>query len=274
MSQGTGHERRIVISGQGIRKTFGGRQGGSQALQEVSVSLGQGECLALVGGSGSGKSTLTRILLGLESRDAGSVSYQGQPVDGPRSSGYQALRRESGLIFQNPFASLDPRWNALRSVSEPLRIHARELGLGRAAIRSRAMQALADAGLDPGEFAGRYPADCSGGQAQRIAIARALVADPQLIVADEPMSSLDVSARLGVLEAFKTVRARRPRTAILMVSHDLGVVQHMADRIVVLHQGQVEEEGPADRVLSQPGCAYTRELIAAASAPGSSGSAS
>ncbi|RBQ00130.1 ABC transporter ATP-binding protein [Bifidobacterium xylocopae] len=260
-----GSEAMPLLLGRDISKSFGRGRGRRAALTQVSLSLQSGECLALVGGSGSGKTTLSRILLGLESHDTGSVLYRGQEVDGRRSAGYRALRRESALVFQNPFASLDPRWPALRSIGEPLRIQARRLGLSEGQIRRRSLEALEQVGLEPASFAGRYPADCSGGQAQRLAVARAIVSQPKLLVADEPMSSLDVSARLGLLDTFRSIRALRPQTAIVMVSHDLGVVQHMADRILVLQEGRVAEEGPTGRVLAQPSCPYTRSLIAAAS---------
>ncbi|BDR54972.1 dipeptide/oligopeptide/nickel ABC transporter ATP-binding protein [Bombiscardovia apis] len=254
-----------LIEGQDICKSFGHGRQSRLVLDRVSVAVNQGSCLAVVGGSGSGKSTLIRILLGLESLDAGSVCYDGLPLEGPTSAGYRALRRQASLVFQNPFASLDPRWPALRSVGEPLRIQAKQLGLGSESIRQRSLDALEAVGLDPAQFADRFPADCSGGQAQRIAIARALVTSPRLLVADEPMSSLDVSARLSVLETFNTIRQARPETAIIIVSHDLGIVQHMAERILVLEEGHMTEEGPTRQVLTQPRSPYTRSLIAAAS---------
>ncbi|RBP98306.1 dipeptide/oligopeptide/nickel ABC transporter ATP-binding protein [Bifidobacterium aemilianum] len=264
-----------LLEGSNISKVFRGRlrrlPGGRgecsdsrrPALDGVSVAVRPGECLALIGGSGSGKSTLTRILLGLESPTRGRVAYRGEPVDGTRSEGYRFLRREAGLVFQNPFTSLDPRWTALRTVAEPLRIQARDLTAQM--VEQAALEALSQVGLDPGEFAGRYPVDCSGGQAQRIAIARAIVANPKLIVADEPMSSLDVLSRLGILRTFRSIRERSPQTAIILVSHDLGLVQHLADTIMVLQQGRVQEYGPTSTVLAHPSSSYTKELIAAAS---------
>ncbi|BDR52665.1 dipeptide/oligopeptide/nickel ABC transporter ATP-binding protein [Bombiscardovia nodaiensis] len=254
-----------LLQGQDISKFFGKGSQRQLALDHVSVCLEAGSCLALVGGSGSGKSTLARVLLGLEPCSSGSVTYDGKPVSGPNSPGYRAERLEAGLIFQNPFASLDPRWPALRSVSEPLRIQARRLGLSAQDIRARSLVALEQVGLDPERFAGRFPADCSGGQAQRIAVARAIVTNPRLLVADEPMSSLDVSARLNLLDTFRSIRQARPDMALLMISHDLGVVQHMADRILVLGDGRLVEEGPTGSVLATPASAYTRSLIAAAS---------
>ncbi|MDF7641370.1 dipeptide/oligopeptide/nickel ABC transporter ATP-binding protein [Bifidobacterium sp. ESL0784] len=259
-------ERQTLLTGRGISRVFGKGKERQTALDGVDVEVCAGECLALIGGSGSGKSTLMRILLGLDQPTSGTVTFEGEPVDGKKSAGYQALRRESSLVFQSPFTSLDPRWTVVKSVSEPLEIqrkrHSKTDGLD---IGQKVREALSLVGLNPDEFLNRYPADLSGGQAQRVAIARALVTDPKLIVADEPMSAIDVAARLQILEAFAAIRKSRPETAIIMISHDLGVVQHIADRIVVLHDGKVVESGSTDDVLNRPKAAYTRELVEAAS---------
>ncbi|MDF7663600.1 dipeptide/oligopeptide/nickel ABC transporter ATP-binding protein [Bifidobacterium sp. ESL0763] len=256
-------ETHELLAGRGIGRVFGRGKARQAALRDVDIDVRPGECLAIIGGSGSGKSTLARILLGLDRPDSGTVTYRGEPVDGPRSQGYRLLRRESGLVFQDPFASLDPRWRVERSVGEPLRIQ--HHGIAGDELRDKVADALDLVGLDAGEFMGRYPADLSGGQAQRVAIARAVVAGPSLIVADEPMSAIDVAARLRILEAFATIRKARPETAIVMISHDLGVVQHIAERIVVLHDGSVVETGPCDEVLGHPKSDYARQLVAAAS---------
>ncbi|NEG88439.1 ABC transporter ATP-binding protein [Bifidobacterium aerophilum] len=241
-----------LLSARHVNKCFGRRSARRQMLFDVSADVYPGECLAVIGGSGSGKSTLTRIMLGLESADSGTVDYAGGDI-----------RRESGLVFQDPFSSLDPRWRVARSVAEPLLIQRRDLS--RADIDARAAAALRTVGLDPAIFAGRYPIDLSGGQAQRVAIARAIVNEPKIILADEPMSAIDVAARIQILDAFATIRETHRETAIVMVSHDLGVVQHIADRILVLHDGRVEECGSASAVLGDPRSAYTRQLIEAAS---------
>lgn len=278
-----------LLSASHIVKTFpvSGVSGGSgssgnrqQVLFDVSAAVEAGECLAVIGGSGSGKSTLTRIMLGLESADSGAVTYAGRPVTAGRglrlhaSDGFRALRRESGLVFQNPFASLDPRWSVARSVAEPLVLAGRGQdrndhadagsGVGRDIDRAVA-RALDTVGLDPVEFANRLPSALSGGQAQRVAIARAIVASPRVILADEPMSAIDVTARVQILDALNAIRSEHPDMALIVVSHDLGVVQHLADRILVLHDGHVVESGPTEAVLGSPRDAYTRELVAAAS---------
>ncbi|MCO6557883.1 MAG: ABC transporter ATP-binding protein [Bifidobacterium sp.] len=258
-------EQEMLLIGKGISRVFGKGKNQQRALDDVSVEVCSGECLALIGGSGSGKSTLTRILLGLDQPTSGTVAFEGNPVDGRKSAGYQALRRESSLVFQSPFTSLDPRWMVTRSVAEPLNIQRKRSKTDNLDIAAKVRESLALVGLDPDEFLNRYPIDLSGGQAQRVAIARALVTDPKLIVADEPMSAIDVAARLQILEAFAAIRKSRPETSIIMISHDLGVVQHIADRIVVLHNGKVVESGGTDDVLNRPKAAYTRELVAAAS---------
>ena len=242
----------VLLSARGIDKFFGRGAARRQVLFGVSADVHAGECLAVIGGSGSGKSTLTRIMLGLDRADAGTVAYAGGDI-----------RRESGLVFQDPFASLDPRWRIGRSVAEPLRIQRRELS--RADAARMAADALRTVGLDPAVFMDRYPMDLSGGQAQRVGIARAIVNEPRVILADEPMSAIDVAARIQILDAFATIRETRRETALVMVSHDLGVVRHIADRILVLHDGRVEESGRTTDVLGSPRSDYTRRLIEAAS---------
>ena len=243
-----------LLSAHSITKSFGPRTARHQVLFDVSADVHAGECLAVIGGSGSGKSTLTRIMLGLESADSGSVEYESQSA---------ALRRESGLVFQDPFSSLDPRWRVAKSVAEPLSLQRRDLN--NTDIDERVAAALTMAGLEPADFLNRYPIDLSGGQAQRVVIARAIINEPKVILADEPMSAIDVAARIQILDTFAAIRAARPSTAIIMVSHDLGVVQHIADRILVLHDGRLEETGPTAEVLGNPQSDYTRQLIEAAS---------
>ncbi|MBT1174581.1 ABC transporter ATP-binding protein [Bifidobacterium sp. LC6] len=253
-----------------------GRAPRRQVLFDVSAEVHAGECLAVIGASGSGKTTLTRIMLGLTAADSGSIEYRGAEVR-HGSEGMRALRAESSIVFQDPFSSLDPRWTVERSVSEPLWLRRRALGFAADEVEGKTAQALARVGLEPREFMGRYPCDLSGGQAQRVAIARAIVNEPRLILADEPMSAIDVAARVQILETFQSILAAEGsrdidpvtgqpvKPAIIMVSHDLGVVQHIADRILVLHEGRVVESGTTEAVLGHPRSDYTRQLIAAAS---------
>ena len=254
----------MVLCGRGLDKWYGAKHERRQVLFGVDVDVRAGECLAVIGGSGSGKSTLTRIMLGLESADSGSVEYESQSIVGGRKSpGFAALRRESGLVFQDPFSSLDPRWRVAKSVAEPLSLQRRDLN--NTDIDERVAAALTMAGLEPADFLNRYPIDLSGGQAQRVVIARAIINEPKVILADEPMSAIDVAARVRILESFEAIRNAEPDMAIIMVSHDLGVVQHIADRILVLHDGRAVEVGPTDQVLGHPRDEYTKRLVEAAS---------
>lgn len=253
----------IVLQGRGICTSFGSKRERRQVLFDVDVDVYEGECLAIIGASGSGKSTLTRVLFGLGSADSGEITYRGQTMGKRGSAVRRMLRGQTGLVFQDPFASLDPRWRVARSVEEPLRLHHK--GMGNDEIASQAEHALRVVGLDPAVFAARYPMDLSGGQAQRVAIARAIVDDPGIILADEPMSAIDVAARVRILDAFAAIRESQPDMAIIMVSHDLGVVQHIADRILVLHDGRAVEVGPTDQVLGHPQDEYTKRLVQAAS---------
>lgn len=217
----------------------------------------------MIGGSGSGKSTLTRIMLGLENADGGTVEYRGTPVL-RGGSGSRRLRHDSGLIYQDPYGSLDPRWTVGDIVAEPLSLRRRGAGPTRRHSRERAR------GAGTGRIGCRrvhrpISMDLSGGQAQRVAIARAIITEPDVILADEPMSAIDVPARLQILETFAAIRQARPSTALIMVSHDLGVVQHIADRILVLHDGHVVEAGSTASILGDPKSEYTVRLIEAAS---------
>ena len=254
----------IVLQGRAISKSFGVRRARHQVLFDVDIQVRAGECLAVIGGSGSGKTTLTRILLGLDAADSGTVSYRGDGmVPSRRCPAFQALRRQSGLVFQNPFSSLDPRWTVARSVSEPLML--RHRGMPRDEMARRTAEALEMVELDPAVFMRRYPIDLSGGQAQRVAIARAIVDEPKVLLADEALSAVDMAARMRILAAFAAIRKANPDMALIMVSHDLAVVRHLADRVLVLHDGRVEESGSTADVLAHPRSQYAQRLIEAAS---------
>ena len=263
--------RTTLLEGVDVRKSFGTGARRHEVLHGCTVRVHEGECVAVIGGSGSGKSTLTRILLGLETCDGGDVRFRGASIgahggrrgDAERAA-MRALRHVSGIVYQNPFASLDPRWTAFDSVSEPLQLRGAHGGRGDTALEDRVAGALRLVALEPRDFLYRYPMDMSGGQAQRVAIARAIVTEPQILLADEAMSAIDVAARLQILDAFAAVRARNPKMGMVLVSHDLGVVQTIADTIVVLHDGVIVEQGSAADVLGHPQASYTRDLIAAA----------
>ena len=254
------NEKTTMLQGRGISKYYGAKQQRRQVLHDVDIDVRSGECLAVIGGSGSGKTTLTRVLLGLEHAETGEITYFGKPVQGEVAG---ELRRSCGLVFQSPFGSLDPRWRVGRSVAEPLRLHHPDWSQGR--IAERVSEAFRMVSLDPAAYENRFPVDLSGGQAQRVAIARAIADHPKVLLADEPMSAVDVAARTQILASFAAIRSGEPDMALIMVSHDLGVVQHIADRIMVLHDGCVEECGLTETVLHHPTSDYTKRLLDAAS---------
>jgi len=226
------------------------------ALVDVDVDVRAGSALGIIGESGSGKSTLVRLLLGLDVPSAGSVEFDGRPVDGSASArSLHWLRRRTGIVFQDPYGSLDPRMSVGRIVAEPL--SALDIpGDHRARVR----EVVDDVGL-PADAAERFPHEFSGGQRQRIALARALVHRPDVLVGDEPLSALDVTVRAQILDLIRELR-RRDGLTLVMVSHDIGVVQNLCDDVVVMTEGRVVEEGPTEKVLLEPQVAYTRRLLA------------
>lgn len=228
-----------------------------RALDGVSLHIEAGECLGLVGESGSGKSTLARAVVGIEPPDAGSVRLMGQDVYALPPGELHRMRRHCQMVFQDPDGSLDPRHTVGRIVAEPLHV----LSLGRVESRERVGEALEAVSLEP-SMAGRYPHELSGGQRQRVAIARALVTEPALVVADEPVSALDVSVQAQVLGLMLDLK-RRLGLAFLLISHDLAVVAHMAERVAVLKDGRIVEQGATQTVLRRPTHPYTRQLLAA-----------
>lgn len=226
------------------------------ALIDVDLDVDEGTALGIIGESGSGKSTLVRLLLGLDSPTAGSVTFDGAPVDARASArALHWVRRQTGIVFQDPYASLDPRMSVGRIVGEPL--WALDIPGDR---RARVRDVLTQVGLGAGA-ADRYPHEFSGGQRQRIALARAIVHRPRLLVGDEPLSALDVTVRAQILALIAELRAEGALT-LVMVSHDIGVVQNLCDDVVVMKDGAVVEEGPTEKVLLQPQAAYTRRLLA------------
>lgn len=241
-----------------VRDALGRRAGAVHAVDGVSLSVAQGEVLAIVGESGCGKSTLGRLMLNLITPDAGSVRFGGEDLVKLSPAALRARRRDMQLVFQDPFASLDPRMTVEQAVAEPLRLHRI---VPRDQERARVADLLARVGLRP-ELARRWPHEFSGGQRQRIAIARALASQPRLIVGDEPVSALDVSVQAQVVNLLSDL-IRDLGLTFVLISHDLGVVRHVADRVAVMYLGRIVEEGPADEVLSAPKHPYTRALLAA-----------
>lgn len=233
------------------------------ALRDFSLDISRGEIVGLVGESGSGKTTAGRAILRLDDANAGSVRFDGQDLGDLSPADLRRSRRRMQMIFQSPIVSLNPRMTIRRNIEEALRIH----GIGATgADRVGQVAALLDrVGLSPGHGE-RYPQQLSGGQCQRVGIARALAVQPEFIVADEPVSSLDVSIQAQVINLMLDVKDEFGLT-MLFVSHDLGVVRHFCDRIVVLYLGRVMEVAPTEALFSSPAHPYTRALIDAAPVP-------
>jgi len=229
-----------------------------QALQGVSFDMAAGGSLGVVGESGSGKSTLARLVMALDTPSTGSVELLGRDLHSLPAAELRAARRDFQMVFQDPYGSLDPRQQVARIVAEPLQALAHTTA---AEQRERAAEVLAQVGLRPGD-AHKYPHEFSGGQRQRIAIARALVTRPRLIVADEPVSALDVSVQAQVLNLLADLQERLGVT-FLLISHDLAVVQHLCDEVLVLYQGRVVERGAPQELFSNPQHPYTQALVAA-----------
>nr|BFD94657.1 ABC transporter ATP-binding protein [Kitasatospora sp. Xyl93] len=242
----------------GRRRLPGLRAEPVRAVEGLGLRIAPGETLGLVGESGSGKSTTARVLAGLQRPTGGTVLYDGQDVTRPDRELRKRLSREIQLVFQDPYASLNPRRTIARTLDTPLRLHT---ALGPAERRKRAAELLEQVGLEAGHL-DRYPHEFSGGQRQRIGIARALAPQPRLIIADEPVSALDVSVQAQVLNLLMELRERLG-VAFLFVSHDLAVVRHFCDRVAVMHRGRLVESTDRDRLFEAPHTEYTRELLAA-----------
>ena len=228
------------------------------ALQDVSLALHAGRSLGIVGASGSGKSTLARLVMALDAPSSGSVLWAGQNPQQLSTSELRKARRHIQMVFQDPFGALDPRQRIARIVAEPL---AALSETSRAEQRRRAAEVLEQVGLRA-EDLDKYPHEFSGGQRQRIAIARALITKPRVIVADEPVSALDVSVQAQVLNLMQQL-ARDAGITYLLISHDLAVVHHLCDEVAVLHHGRIVEQGPPAELFRAPRHAYTQALVAA-----------
>lgn len=228
-----------------------------QAVRQVSFNIARGETLALVGESGCGKSTVARLLVGLYRPSSGRVLFDGHDLAKIQGESGLALRRRMQMIFQDPYASLNPRWRVSRIIGEPLQVH--RLIEDPQAMRARAEALLTQVGLSAAD-ADKFPHQFSGGQRQRISIARALASEPEFLVCDEPTSALDVSVQAQVLNLMRALQKTRKLT-YLFISHNLAVVHHVSDRVGVMYLGSIVELAPKARVFSAPAHPYTRMLL-------------
>ncbi len=241
-----------------VRNVFGVRSGWLRALDDVSFELRRGEILGVVGESGCGKSTLGKTLIGIHRPTAGEIRFRGEEIGQLPRRERRAVASELQYVYQDPGASLDPRWKIRRSLHEPLIVHT---GLG-ASERDELVRGILDAvGLPRGHL-DLYPHELSGGQQRRVGLARILTLRPSLVILDEPTSGLDVSVQATVLNLFRELRQAFDLTYVL-ISHDLGVVQAMCDRIMVMYLGRIMETGPTEGLFGAPRHPYTRSLLSA-----------
>ena len=253
----------VLLEAKGLYKTytqtsgfFVKKQRVIKALNNVSLSIKKGETLAIVGESGSGKSTLARCLLQLLSLDQGELFFKGKNLNSLDVEGKKYLKRHIQMVFQDPYASLNPRMKIAEILEEGLLIH----HLGNKIVRDKKMRdMIKKVGLEVSDL-NKYPHQFSGGQRQRIGIARALIVEPELVICDEPVSALDVSIQAQILLLLKELQ-KELGLSYLFISHDLRVVRHMADNIAVMHQGKIVEQGSIKGIYEKPKANYTRELL-------------
>ena len=253
-----------VLKAESLQKSFrrGGLWGGGtihKAVDNVSFELKKGETLAIVGESGSGKSTTARMAMRLLESDGGAVHLLGEEITAVNGQPLRDLRKNIQMVFQDPFASLNPRMKIVETVGEGLRVHYPELS--KAERRAKVAEVLKLCGMGE-ESLDRYPHQFSGGQRQRIGIARALIVEPTVLVLDEPVSALDVSVQAQILNLLKEIQKQR-ELSYLFISHDLSVVRHIADRVIVMFAGRVVEQGSVGEVFDAPRHPYTKMLLAA-----------
>ena len=254
-----------LLQAEGLWRSYARRGPGGpagpvvEAVRDVSLAVGRGEALGIVGRSGSGKSTLARLLLALEPPDRGSVRFKCRLISGVAEAEVRPLRRFFQAVFQDPSTSLDPCLKVGTIVAEPLAAHR----IGSAGERRRRVSAALERVGLPAGAVGRFPDEFSGGERQRIAIARAIAPEPELLILDEPLSSLDVSVQARILDLIADLRAQLD-LSLVMISHDLAVIRGLCGRVIVMHGGEVVDEGPTEEVFRNPRHDVTRQLIEAA----------
>ena len=244
-----------ILEVKNLRKTFYKSRSIFPAVEDVSFHLMRGECLGLVGESGCGKSTTARLIAGLLEPDRGSVRLEGEEILGLKGKKKQAVYTKLQMVFQTPQDSFDPRWTLGDGIMESMR----NRGMKKDRARERMYQLLEQVELDR-SLGERYPHEVSGGECQRAAIARALAVDPGLVICDEATSALDVTVQAQIVELLKRLQKER-KLSLLFICHDLALVQHMCQRVLVMYQGKIIEQGTPDEVIQHPREAYTRTLV-------------
>jgi len=228
------------------------------AVDEVSISIKKGEALGLVGQSGSGKTTLARAVVKLVKPQSGLVLFKGKNIFGQKGDEAQAYRRKVQMVFQDPYESLNPRATAEKAIGEPLVIHG--LAESSSSRQERTLDLIRLVGLNPEAVSKKYPHELSGGERQRVSIARALAVSPELLLADEPVSMLDVSIRIGIIDLLKELKRKLDLT-VIFITHDLGVARYFCDRIAVMYKGRLIEVAPTEELLRHPSDPYTKQLL-------------
>ena len=252
-----------VIAATALAKTFRVNGRDVHAVKDVSLSVNAGEAVGIVGESGCGKTTTARMLLRLEDPTAGTIAFEGADITTVRGPALLAFRARAQLVFQNPFDALNPRFTIRRSLAEPLR----NFGVPRSEHAARIDAVMARVRLTPAAaWLDRHPHELSGGQLQRVVLARALIPGPRLIVADEPVSMLDVSVRAGILNLLRAARDELGLAAVY-ISHDLALIRYVCERTLVMYLGRVVEEGPTVALIERPAHPYTKALVAAVPVP-------
>ncbi|WP_104741930.1 ATP-binding cassette domain-containing protein [Helicobacter ailurogastricus] len=241
-----------MLRAENLKKSYGA----FEVLKGINFTLNPQEILSLVGESGCGKSTAAKICVGMHPASAGEVFFEGKPLSKFGAKEWRAYRQSVQMVFQDPYSSLNPRWRIQDIIAEPLLLNT---NLSKSERRKRVLEIMAQTGLKE-EWAARYPHQFSGGQRQRVGIARALILHPKVLICDEPVSALDVSIQAQILNLLLDLQAQLG-LSYLFISHDLGVVEHISDRILVMEGGVIVEEGGVESVLSAPKHPYTKKLL-------------